>query len=89
MNNLLTLQFEGRRYLPVTYCIRECFASGAKDGWVMAAKVTNPAIEIDTTSMPPTKETRASSLFFQKKKQNMRCTEKIMKILHFEMYEGE
>ena len=48
-----TLQLGGCRYLPVTYCSRECLASGASDGCVMAASVTSPHTEIDTTSMPP------------------------------------
>lgn len=48
-----TLQFEGIRYFPVTYCNKVCLASGARDGCVIAASVTNPATETDTTSMPP------------------------------------
>lgn len=48
-----TLQLGGWRYFPVTYCSSECLASGARAGCVMAAKVTNPATDIDTTSIPP------------------------------------
>lgn len=49
----LTLQLDGCRYFPVTYWSKECLASGAKEGWVMAANVTSPQTETDTTNMPP------------------------------------
>lgn len=55
-NVRITLQLEGSKYFPVTYCSKECFASGAKEGWVMAASVTNPATDTDTTNMPPKKK---------------------------------
>lgn len=48
-----TLQFDGSKYFPVTYWRRVCLASGASDGCVIAARVTKPATETDTTSMPP------------------------------------
>lgn len=49
----VTLQLAGSRYFPVTYCSSECLASGANDGWVIAANVTSPATDTETTSIPP------------------------------------
>lgn len=49
----VTLQLAGSKYFPVTYCSKECRASGASDGWVIAANVTRPATETDTTNIPP------------------------------------
>lgn len=48
-----TVQLVGCKYFPVTYCNNECFASGAKDGCVIAASVTNPATLTETTNIPP------------------------------------
>lgn len=53
LHNSSTLQLGGCRYFPVTYCSRECLASGASDGCVMAANVTRPHTDMDTTSIPP------------------------------------
>lgn len=61
-NYYLTLQFDGKRYFPVTYWSRECLASGARQGCVMAARVTSPATETDTTSMPPTNHMRRPNI---------------------------
>lgn len=62
----LTLQLEGNKYFPVTYCKRECFASGARDGCVMAASVTNPATDTDTTSIPPANKSKINQRKYQK-----------------------
>ena len=48
-----TRQLLGRRYLPVTYWRSECLASGARAGCVIAARVTSPATDTETTSIPP------------------------------------
>lgn len=53
VQNKHTLQLGGCRYFPVTYCSSECLASGASEGCVMAASVTSPHTDTDTTSMPP------------------------------------
>jgi hypothetical protein len=48
-----TRQLLGQRYFPVTYWRSECLASGARAGCVIAARVTSPATDTETTSMPP------------------------------------
>lgn len=48
-----TLQLDGCKYFPVTYCSNEGLALGKNRGWAMMANVISPATQKDIIASDP------------------------------------